>query len=1443
MKTANNCNGSKTSLLFSATTLTLAVGLAVAVPNGSAQTQWQGGTSDYNNPASWNGTYNGGSNPNTTDDSGSNNIVLIQPGDPPWQHGDTLAGNGGGTSGAYLQTGSTNNTGGGNWLRMGIGSGAFGSYILSNGVVNVGGRTQIGENGTGYLEIDGGFYNGNVNDGGANPAMVCGQGDFGPGTGTLVINGGIVTYGRETWIGERGGSTGTGYFFMNGGTLNLNDWVAIGRNGGSGGAQGYVTMTGGTINFHGGGQFLVGGGGVGSLTQSGGIINAFNQYLVPQSDGGGGGSGLNTLSSNAILNVHNWLAIGRNGGYGELDISGNAAVTRDNSTDGGSHFDIGAGGTGVVNQNGGTITESSSDLWLGEAATATWNLNSGSAFVQKVIMCVNNGVNSQLNLNGGLFQTAGISSPHTLSSFSTLNMSGATLQANANNAGFISGLSSAYIGSGGVILDSQGYTLGIPQALADAGGGTLTKIGSGSVTLTGANTYAGTTAVNAGTFATTTASTGGGGYTVSNGATLNVQVVGALNNQLAMPSLSLASTATTLGIDLNNFGNPASAPINVSGALTVSGTVTINISDALPQVGQFPLIAYGSKTGSTYVLGSLPPGVTAHLVDNTGNHSIDLDITSYGLVRWDGNAGGNWDIGLTTNWINVLNGMPAFFAQGNVATFDDNATGTTTVNLVTNVTPSSVVIDDTNLSYTISGTGSINGTTGLLKEGTVTASILNNNGYTGATVISGGTLNVGTLANGGSPSSIGASSSNSANLVLSGGTLQYSGPPVSINRGYTIENTNGTVDVIVASNLTVSGTVADTLGSGFVKSGPGQLTYAGAGTSTLADSLGYSVAEGTVLFAGQNSTVNGNVAVAAPSFGFPIPASTNAALAVSNNATLNIGNLLDIGDSANSGTNTTGVVTQSGGTVVVNGATQIGQFPNGIGYYNLSAGTLNTHDWLSVGRQGAIGTFNLSGTGVLWCSGGGNFDIGNSGGVGGFSGTGILNQTGGTITNTATQTWLGEAAGAQPDSGTWNMSGGTAVLGELHIGVSGTGTSALNISGSASITESYLLLANYDGNTTANVNIGSVSQPGGTITVNADMDVGGQGTSTVNFVTNGGGKLTVTGTLYLSRFSQTANGTVNLNTGGTLVAAYINNGWGFQNNYPTPTSNPNAFNFNGGTLKAYVGSPYFIQPYVNAVVQSGGAIIDDSGYSIDVLTGLVDGGGGGGLTKLGSGTLILHGVNTFTGTTLVSSGILAVAPSGVITGPVKVASGAILAGDNGSISTPYSINNTLTLSNGSTTFMQVTPASNDEITGLTSVSYGGTLVVSNTSATPLTVGQQFQLFGASLPGSGNFNSIQVLSSVGGPYNGSFDPAHGILTIGSAAPGTVNAPTYSAGSMTVTGSGWTAGAHYTWLSTTNVATPVALWTTNTTGTFSGTGTFTNSFASTNPPAQYFLLRTP
>ena len=235
---------------------------------------------------------------------------------------------------------------------------------------------------------------------------------------------------------------------------------------------------------------------------------------------------------------------------------------------------------------------------------------------------------------------------------------------------------------------------------------------------------------------------------------------------------------------------------------------------------------------------------------------------------------------------------------------------------------------------------------------------------------------------------------------------------------------------------------------------------------------------------------------------------------------------------------------------------------------------------------------------------------------------------------------------------------------------------------------------------------------------------------------------------------------------------------------------------------------------------------------------MVDGGGGGSLTKLGGGTLYLNGTNTYTGCfTLVSAGTLG--GTGSIAGPVTVASGAALTADEGSIQN-FFINNTLTLNAGSATLMKLTPSSNDQIAGLTGVTYGGALVITNISGLTLTVGEVYKLFNCSVAGTGNFSSVTILPSGAGTSN----PANGTLTITSTGvPAVVNPPALVNGNLIITGTGGTAGSGYTLLSSTNVAAPLTNWITNTTGVFSGTGTFSNAIPVTNIPAMFFELRTP
>jgi hypothetical protein len=144
---------------------------------------------------------------------------------------------------------------------------------------------------------------------------------------------------------------------------------------------------------------------------------------------------------------------------------------------------------------------------------------------------------------------------------------------------------------------------------------------------------------------------------------------------------------------------------------------------------------------------------------------------------------------------------------------------------------------------------------------------------------------------------------------------------------------------------------------------------------------------------------------------------------------------------------------------------------------------------------------------------------------------------------------------------------------------------------------------------------------------------------------------------------------------------------------------------------------------------------------------------------------------------------------------------------------------------------------NDLVTGLTGVTYAGSLVVKNVGTTALVTGSVFKLFNSTPAGTGNFSSVTILPA----GSGTFNPATGEVTITSTGQVTLSRPTVSNGNLVVTGTG-DPNTGYTLLSSTNIALPLAQWDTNTTGTFSGTGTASNAIplSTTN---RFFLLRQP
>ena len=135
-----------------------------------------------------------------------------------------------------------------------------------------------------------------------------------------------------------------------------------------------------------------------------------------------------------------------------------------------------------------------------------------------------------------------------------------TLQiGNGGNSGTLG--SGAVSNSGALVFDRSDSGLILPNAIS--GTGSLVLIGSGIVTLTGANTYAGPTTVAAGTLRLGTGgSLGATSITVAPGATLN-----AWSGTNVSGSLTLLTSGTLpAGLDLTD-GQIGS--FNLAGGLTV----------------------------------------------------------------------------------------------------------------------------------------------------------------------------------------------------------------------------------------------------------------------------------------------------------------------------------------------------------------------------------------------------------------------------------------------------------------------------------------------------------------------------------------------------------------------------------------------------------------------------------------------------------------------------------------------------------------------------------------------------------------------------------------------------------------------------------------------------------------------------------------------------------
>lgn len=916
------------------------------------------------------------------------------------------------------------------------------------------------------------------------------------------------------------------------------------------------------------------------------------------------------------------LAITKAGALGAspktITISGTSATAPTLKLDGsGGDISLGAGFSFITSNDSATapaiLSSAGNNLIAGNIAPTTGGFGTGNTRIKVTA--------GTLTLNGSISPSASSTGPVSV-------IFDVTTSGSAN----------------GVISDNGSHVLGV------------TKEGAGTWSLTAADSYTGATTVNAGQLNITTSQTGGGALTVADGAALGL-TLSAAGQTLNTSALTLGtSTGSTLYLNLGSFSNPSAALINAT-TFSTSGSNVLNISGTGLSVGNFNLISYtGSIGGAGFgglTLGTLPARVTANLVDNAVASKVQLNISAFDVPKWTGAINSDWDINDgpdpttgtgTVNWKETTSGTATRYLQYvgviDSVRFDDSATGSTNVNLTAQLTPNSILVDNTTKDYTFSGTGYLSGTATLLKQGTGSLTIINSgfNDFTGATTISAGTLILGDGITAGTGSYGTGSILNNGAIVLNrpedfffsnvlsgSGTLTKQGAGTAILSGNSA-TFSGVITVSAGTlKLGNANALGDTTGGTQVSSGA---TLDVTGFNAIAENI--QLNGGTLKVT--SATTNKITASLVLNGGGTVDASSGATLTLSA-ALAGTGGLIKTGAgtlalTANS--------TYTGGTTILQGILQVGSS------IATSTGSLGAGD-ITLNADGSnTATLNFRRSDIT---------LNISSNIVTTSGTGanaitIDNGVAGVITFSGTNTFTGNVT---VNTGTLIITNSSALgIGTKTIRIAGGNIPSLQLDGSAgnitlSSDLSYALSSDGSVNTAGaissvagnNVINGTISQvnggggnaritvSAGTLTINGNIDANGA-TGNRNILLGGSALGTVNGVI--SDFNNSATSIVGVTKDGT--GTWVLHG---------ANSFTGAVTINAGTLKvnaiAANGTAQPLGSAISAVLIGAATTTGTLEYTgvTDATLGraiTVNGVGGGIIKNSGGAVLTLSGILT-----------------------------------------------------------------------------------------------------------------------------------------------------------------------------------------------------------------------
>src|SRR5208282_4037340 len=213
----------------------------------------------------------------------------------------------------------------------------------------------------------------------------------------------------------------------------------------------------------------------------------------------------------------------------------------------------------------------------------------------------------------------------------TIHLAGGTLGWGLNSS---ADYSSRFATSAGQVynFDTGGQNVTLATGLGSSAA-TLTKLGNGTLTLTGASSYSGATTVSAGELLFQGAMTGTGNITVNNGTTLGAYANG---TQIQPGTLALGTTSG-VNLEFDSVNSKANAII-AAGGLSAQSTnlVTINIKSGTFTVGQsYPLFKWSGVAPAPATQLGILNGWIGNIVTNISGKEIDLNITGTAYT-WTG---------------------------------------------------------------------------------------------------------------------------------------------------------------------------------------------------------------------------------------------------------------------------------------------------------------------------------------------------------------------------------------------------------------------------------------------------------------------------------------------------------------------------------------------------------------------------------------------------------------------------------------------------------------------------------------------------------------------------------------------------------------------------------------------------------------------------------------